>query len=116
MLTRPIVTFDDLERLRGRLVSISLVCPLARLYIREMNQALQYGEEALLVITLWKNFSYFKFQYELQITPDLLEEIETWIKDPYFLESRRNFTEVHEQDIKLFYGNIIIFKPYLFKF
>ena len=52
MLTRPIVTFDDLERLRGRLVSISLVCPLARLYIREMNQALQYGEEALLVITL----------------------------------------------------------------
>ena len=39
------------------------------------------------------------------ITPDLLSEIETWLHDPYFLESKRNFTEVHEKDIKLFYGN-----------
>ena len=44
----------------------------------------------------------------MQITPDLLEEIETWLKDPYFLESRRSFSEIHEQDIKLFYGNNVI--------
>ena len=42
-------TFDELERLRGRLVSISLVCPLSRLYTREMNRVLQIAEENLQV-------------------------------------------------------------------
>ena len=49
MLSQIIVTFDDLERLRGRLVSIAIVCPLTRLFIREMNAVLKVGEENLQV-------------------------------------------------------------------
>ena len=106
MLTSFIVTFDDLEKLRGRLVSISLVCPLSRLYIREMNRLLQIGEEYLHVkLFQSQNFNLsFILKYELMITPDLVEELLTWLHDPYFLDSCRNFSEVHEKDIKLFYG------------
>ena len=61
MLTQMIVTFDDLERLRGRLVSISIVCPLSRLYIRVMNEALKIGEENLQVlISIFLSIYYFK--------------------------------------------------------
>ena len=41
------VSFDELERLRGRLVSIALVCPFSRLYTREMNRVLQVAEAHL---------------------------------------------------------------------
>ena len=43
------VRFDDLESLRGRLVSIALVCPFSRLYTREMNRLLQIAEAHLQV-------------------------------------------------------------------
>ena len=69
-----------------------------------MNRLLQISEEALLVIIFVIFTKINLYQYELQITPDLVSELETWLHDPYFLESRRNFTEIHEQDIKLFYG------------
>ena len=50
------------------------------------------------------------FKYELMITPALVEELETWLTDPYFLHSSRKFKEIHEKDIKLFYGfNLKIF-------
>ena len=41
------IPFHTLERLRGMFVSISLVCPLSALYIREMNRALAYAESQL---------------------------------------------------------------------
>ena len=44
------VQFDELERLRGRLVSIALICPFSRLYTREMNRVLQVAEAHLQVI------------------------------------------------------------------
>ena len=50
ILQSPIVRFDDLEKLRGRLISISLICPFARLFIREMNRLLQISEKYLQVI------------------------------------------------------------------
>ena len=50
ILTSLVVKFDDLEKLRGRLVSISLVCPFSRLYIREMNRLLQIAESNLQVL------------------------------------------------------------------
>ena len=50
MFTSIIVCFDELEKLRGRLISISLICPFARLYIREMNRLLQVAEKYLQVI------------------------------------------------------------------
>ena len=49
MLNQYVTTFENLEKLRGRLVSISIVCPLSRLYIREMSRLLQIAEEFLLV-------------------------------------------------------------------
>ena len=41
------IPFHTLEKLRGKLVSILLVCPLARLYIREMNAHLAEAEKQL---------------------------------------------------------------------
>ena len=41
------IPFHSLEKLRGMLVSILLVCPLSALYIREMNRVLAAAEEQL---------------------------------------------------------------------
>ena len=38
------------------------------------------------------------------ITPELVEELVTWLFDPYFLDCSRKFSEIHEKDIKLYYG------------
>ena len=52
VLSQLTVKFDDLEKLRGRLISISLVCPFSRLFIREMNRLLQLAEANLQVHAL----------------------------------------------------------------
>ena len=49
ILTACVTTFDELERLRGRLVSVALVCPLSRLYTREMTRVIQLAEAHLQV-------------------------------------------------------------------
>ena len=41
------------------------------------------------------------------ITPDLVEELSTWLNDPYFLNSFRSFGAVHEKTIKIGYDPFI---------
>ena len=43
------------------------------------------------------------FKYELMITPDLLEELETWRNDHYFVDSYRQFNSIHEKTIQFSY-------------
>ena len=43
ILLKPCCEFHDLEKLRGRLCSLIILCPLTRLYIREMTKALTLG-------------------------------------------------------------------------
>ena len=38
--SHPICDFHELEKLRGRLCSLLIICPLTRLYIREMTNVL----------------------------------------------------------------------------
>ena len=40
ILQHPICDFHELEKLRGRLCSLILVCPLTKLYIREITAVL----------------------------------------------------------------------------
>ena len=47
------------------------------------------------------------FKYELMITPDLIVELTTWLDDPYFINSRRQFNAVHEKTLELVYDNFV---------
>ena len=42
------------------------------------------------------------------ITPDLVEELETWYKDPYFLNCERKFGAVHEKTVKIGYDPFLV--------
>ena len=42
------------------------------------------------------------------ITPDLVEELVTWLSDPYFLNCERNFGAVHEKTIKIGYDPFVV--------
>ena len=44
-------------------------------------------------------------QPELQLTPALMSELETWLNDPLFLDAERPFNRIGEKDI--------IFRPKL---
>ena len=89
LLRAPICNFSDLEKLRGKLCSLALVCPLTRLNIRAMTASLTLGEQLL--------------QPDIQLTPAIIEELETWLYDPFFLEAERPFDKIGEKDI--------VFKP-----
>ena len=41
------------------------------------------------------------------ITPDLVEELVTWLYDEYFLNSFRTFGAVHEKTVKIGYDAFV---------
>ena len=85
IMQHPICEFSALEKLRGKLCSLALVCPLTRLNIRAMTHVLRFNEEIL--------------QPEVQLTPAVLDELNTWLNDPFFLDARRPFNKIGEKDI-----------------
>ena len=85
ILQHPICEFSALEKLRGKLCSLALVCPLTRLNIRAMTHILRYNEEIL--------------QAEVLLTPAVMDELETWLHDPFFLQAKRPFSKIGEKDI-----------------
>lgn len=85
LLSHPICDFTNLERLRGKLCSLALVCPLTRMTIRSMTHVLSISEHLV--------------QPEIQLTPPVLEELETWLNDPLFLDAQRPFDKIGETDI-----------------
>ena len=91
ILSHPTCDFASLEKLRGKLCSLALVCPLTRLNIRAMTHSLTLNEALI--------------QPELQLTPALMSELETWLNDPLFLDAERPFNRIGEKDI--------IFRPKL---
>ena len=42
------------------------------------------------------------------ITPDLVEELLTWLNDEYFLNCYRKFGAVHEKTIKIGYDPFVL--------
>ena len=91
ILKTPICDFSALEKLRGKFCSLALVCPLTRLNIRAITHALTLYEHIL--------------QPEVQLTPAIMSELETWLNDPFFLDAQRPFDKIGEKDI--------IFRPKL---
>ena len=85
ILKHPICEFAALEKLRGKFCSLALVCPLTRLNIRSITHALRLHESLL--------------QPEVLLTPAIMNELETWLNDPFFLESKRPFNKIGEKDI-----------------
>ena len=85
ILAHPICEFAALEKLRGKFCSLALVCPLTRLNIRAITHALTLHENLL--------------QPEIQLTPSVMSELETWLTDPFFLDARRPFSKIGEKDI-----------------
>ena len=77
--------FSQLEKMRGRMCSLALVCPLTRLYIRQITHSLSLAEGLL--------------QPEVALTPDLMDELQVWGTDPLFLDSSRSFAKVGEIDL-----------------
>ena len=84
--SKPMCDFHDLEKLRGKLCSLNLICPLTRLYIRECNHLLALSEGIL--------------QPDVMVTPDLLDELQVWAEDPFFLDCERDFDRVGEVDLE----------------
>ena len=74
-----------LEKMRGKLCSLSIICPLTRLYIREITHLLCLAERLL--------------QPEVIVTPGLIDELNVWLSDPLFLDSCRPFNRVGEIDL-----------------
>ena len=85
ILSRPICEFNQLEKLRGKLCSLMLVCPLTRLFIRQITHHLTLAENLL--------------QPEVMLTPELMDEITQWVVDPYFLTCEREFNRIGEVDL-----------------
>ena len=85
ILSKPMCEFNQLEKMRGRMCSLALVCPLTRLYIRQITYALSLAENLL--------------QPEVPLTPDLMDELNVWKSDPLFLDSRRPFNKIGEIDL-----------------
>ena len=74
-----------MEKLRGKLCSLMLICPLTRLFIRQITHHLSLSEQLL--------------QPEVMITPYLIDEINHWVLDPYFLTCEREFQRIGEIDL-----------------
>ena len=85
ILAHPVCEFSQLEKMRGRMCSLALVCPLTRLYIRHITHVLSLSEHLL--------------QPEVLLTPDLMDELNVWLNDPLFLDSSRPFKKVGEIDL-----------------
>ena len=85
ILSFPICEFSALEKLRGKFCSLALVCPLTRLNIRSITHTLTLSENLL--------------QPEIQLTPAVIDELNTWLNDPFFLEAERPFNKIGEKDI-----------------
>ena len=85
ILSQPMCDFGLLEKMRGRMCSLALVCPLTRLYIRQITHALSLAENLL--------------QPEVALTPELMDELNVWRSDPLFLDSSRPFSKVGEIDL-----------------
>lgn len=85
ILSQPICEFNQLEKLRGKLCSLMLICPLTRLYIRHLTHQLSLSEQLL--------------QPEVMLTPFVMDEIRQWINDPYFLTCEREFNRIGEMDL-----------------
>ena len=85
LLQHPICNFSDLGKLRGKFCSLALICPLTRLFIRSITHLLRFNEEIL--------------QPEVLLTPEVLDELTTWLHDPFFLDARRPFNKIGESDI-----------------
>ena len=82
--SHPICDFHDLEKLRGKLCSLNIICPLTRLYIRESTRLLSLSEGIL--------------QPDVMVTPELFDELTVWEEDPYFIDCERDFDQVGELD------------------
>ena len=91
ILKHPICEFAALEKLRGKFCSLALVCPLTRLNIRAITHALTLNETIL--------------QPELFVSPDIIDELMTWLEDPFFLDASRPFDKIGEKDI--------VFRPHI---
>ena len=85
ILKHPICNFAELEKLRGKFCSLALVCPLTRLNIRAITHVLTLHESLL--------------QPEVLLTPSVIDELNTWLSDPFFLDAERPFNKIGEKDI-----------------
>ena len=85
ILSHPMCDFNLLEKMRGKMCSLALVCPLTRLYIRQITHALSLAESLV--------------QPEVALTPELMEELHVWMDDPLFLDNRRPFDRIGEIDL-----------------
>ena len=81
-----------MEKLRGKLVSVMLVCPLARLYIREMNAHLAAAEAQL--------HTSIKGSVELGV------ELHHWRNNPHMLDHENDMHRHNEIDIIPISGKI----------
>ena len=79
------IPFHTLEKLRGKLVSVLLVCPLARLYIREMNAHLAEAEKQL--------------QTSIKGSVELGVELHHWRNNKHMLDHENNMHRHQEIDI-----------------
>ena len=79
------IPFHSLERLRGKLISILIVCPLAKLYIREMNRVLAAAELTLTPV--------------LKADTALELELRHWKNNPIMLDHENDLHRTGEMDI-----------------
>ena len=74
-----------LEKIRGRAVSFSHVVPQMQMYIRHMNTCLSEAEG--------------KLNPNLDVSPELTAELESWLQQKNFLHRERSFSDFSEVDI-----------------
>ena len=79
------IPFHSLERLRGKLISILIVCPLAKLYIREMNRVLAEHEAQLSEV--------------IQCDLALEMELRQWHQNPIMLDHENDLHRHGEIDL-----------------
>lgn len=95
MLSKPRLEFQDLEKFRGMAISLSLICPLSLLYIREMTRVLTTAGQRL--------------QFDFETDHLLREELKSWDTEHFLIDARRNFGQVQEKDIVM--GKILDYTP-----
>ena len=79
------IPFHSLERLRGKLISILIVCPLAKLYIREMNRVLAEHEAEMSEI--------IQSDFALEM------ELRQWQQNPIMLDHENDLHRHGEIDL-----------------
>ena len=110
MLNQKVVPFHDLEKFRGMAIrydlafqfiikfvfSLSFICPLALLYIREMTRLLVSASEQLVP--------------DIELDDEIRAELKSWDDETFLINSVRQFGQIQEKDVVM--TSMIDYRPF----